>query len=35
LELISIFSTIIKTNSDIQIHIQVTICLKNLIKLAS
>jgi hypothetical protein len=33
--LIPIFSTIIKSNNDIQIHIQVTICLKNVIKLAS
>jgi hypothetical protein len=35
LELIAIYSSILKTNTDIQIHVQVTICLKNIIKLAS
>lgn len=35
LDLIPISSTIIKLNTDIQTHIQVTICLKNLIKLAN
>lgn len=34
-ELIPIYSNILKSNTDIQIHIQVTICLKNIIKLAS
>jgi hypothetical protein len=35
LDLIAIYSSILKANTDIQIHIQVTICLKNIIKLAS
>jgi hypothetical protein len=35
LDLIAIYSSILKTNTDIQIHIQVTMCLKNIIKLAS
>ncbi len=34
LNLIPIYNNIIKHNQDIQVHIQLTICLKNLIKLA-
>jgi hypothetical protein len=33
--LINIFGTILKNNNDVQIHIQTTICLKNIIKLSS
>ncbi len=35
LMLIPLFSEIIKFNNDVQIHIQTTICYKNIVKIAS
>lgn len=33
--LIPLFSQIIKANNDVQIHIQTTICYKNIVKIAN